>query len=165
MQFLLLPSVILSFVFIQIQINGQHHVPMSTCGLRLTQHKPLMTNAPTTSHWPWHAAIYRKVNESALEYICGGTVITSRAILTAGHCVSRDNEPIVTTKLSISLGRLNLGRDESTGQHFKVFLKFCSSYELTHFTGRWHYSTSKLHRYRFEQRHCSDSTCNWCNFQ
>lgn len=114
-------TVILLSVFTQ--INGKE-VIISTCGQRIPGSRPLMTNSPTTSQWPWHAAIYHRVDELAMDYKCGGSLISSNLIITAGHCVSRHNEPIDTAKVLVSLGRLNLGVNESSAQSFEVILVF-----------------------------------------
>lgn len=79
-----------------------------------------MVNARKANHFPWHAAIYHKDEEFVPHYQCGGTVIDSKSILTAGHCVSRQNVPINAAKIVVSLGRLNLAVHESSSQTFEV---------------------------------------------
>lgn len=117
-----LPSVavILLLSSTSIQIDGQH-IPISTCGRSLTAfYKPLIVNSLPTNHWPWHAAVYHLGGNNAPSYQCGGTVISSNTVLTAGHCVSLYNAPLDITKVFIALGRLNLAVNESTAQYLSV---------------------------------------------
>lgn len=102
-----------------IQINGLQ-IPTSSCGRLISDHKPLIRNSPLTSRWPWHAAIYHLDDSPIPSYQCGGTVISSKSVLTAGHCVSLYNAPLDTAKVSVALGRFNLAVDESSSQAFEV---------------------------------------------
>ncbi|EAT45513.1 AAEL003233-PA [Aedes aegypti] len=60
--------------------------------------------------WPWHAAIYQIRREGAV-YVCGGTMIDERFVVTAAQCVcdrasaaTLNNETIL-----VRMGVLNLG--------------------------------------------------------
>lgn len=106
-----------------IQIDGQQ-LPTSDCGRRLAKLKPLIVNSSSTSHWPWHAAIYHPGVNFVPSYQCGGTLVTSNSVLTAGHCVSENNVPLDTTVVKVVLGRLNLDVHESSSQAFEVCFLF-----------------------------------------
>lgn len=108
-----LTAMVLFFLFIG--ING-------LCGQLGPNFIPLMTNSSRARHWPWHAAIYHREYGSIDTYQCGGTVISSDSILTAAHCVSRNNEVMFSGDVSVSLGRLNLNASESSAQKFDVIL-------------------------------------------
>lgn len=114
---------LLLFVFIPIQ---SQQISRWTCGQRLVDHNPFITNSSPTHHWPWHAAIFHRVYTPVPDYKCGGTVISSNYILTAGHCVSEYNAPMETKKVSVSLGRLNLSANESSAQNIEVISFFFS---------------------------------------
>ena len=102
-----------------IQGDGQQ-ITATSCGQRLSEPIPLMIDAFNASHYPWHAAIYHKDDQFVPQYKCGGTLIDSLSILTAAHCVSRYNQPMDAAKIFVSLGRLNLGVNESSSQSFVV---------------------------------------------
>lgn len=102
------------------QIDGQ-----IKCGQRLIEPSELMVNTFPTNHWPWHAAIYHRGNKSVpVINQFGGTVIKSNLILTAAHCVCEHNEPLDASEILVSLGRSNLGADDSSSQNFEVNFDF-----------------------------------------
>ena len=87
----------------------------SICGQLSPRATPLIANSYNARHWPWHAAIYHDIDDSDPTYKCGGTVISSKSILTAAHCAKID-----ANKISVSLGRLNLAVVEKSAQTFRV---------------------------------------------
>ncbi|XP_037049511.1 CLIP domain-containing serine protease B15-like [Bradysia coprophila] len=87
-------------------------IDFSICGQLSLRPMPLMAHSYDRRHWPWHAAVYHHIDSNPT-YQCGGTVISSKAILTAAHCVQVE-------LISVSLGRLNLGVDENSAQTFQV---------------------------------------------
>lgn len=91
----------------------------SICGQLAPRATSLITNSYDAHHWPWHASIYHDIGDFDLSYECGGTVISSQAILTAAHCVQ-----IEANKISVSLGRPNLDSTEISAQTFLVSFLF-----------------------------------------
>lgn len=89
----------------------------ASCGQLRSTLIPLITNSYPTDHWPWHAAIYH-VDKAQRTYRCGGTLINSKTILTAAHCVLHYNEPLDASKILVYLGKLSLEEIESSGQSF-----------------------------------------------
>jgi len=59
------------------------------CGRRNVNPRPFIINGVRTnsSSWPWHAALFRRQGRS-IRYICGGSIISKSAVLTAAHCVA-----------------------------------------------------------------------------
>lgn len=112
-------TALLFLVFVQIH---RQEIIASTCGQRIPERMKLMTNATESNYWPWHAAIFHTKNQTVLKYKCGGTLINSNSIVTAGHCVSIKNVLIDENKFSVSLGRLNLGVNEISTQSFEVIV-------------------------------------------
>lgn len=122
MQSVTIIIVIVFFVFIQDDVQL---ITATICGQRMPI-KPLIWRGFEAKNFPWHAAIYHKDAKFAPHYKCGGTVIDSRLILTAAHCVSmsRYDRPMNVTKVLVELGRLNLDANEtSSSQSFEVI--FC----------------------------------------
>lgn len=117
------PAILVLFMSLVLPMDGEQIITW-TCGERLVDHRTFITNSYPTNHWPWHAAIFHRDDDSTMEYKCGGTVITSDSILTAGHCVSHYNEPLETRQVWVSLGRLNLGLNESSAQSLQVIFMF-----------------------------------------
>lgn len=108
--------VILLLVFVQIQQS----LTMN-CG-RLLSNRNALGGDDTEPfiHWPWLAAIFADGDKLGTAFICGGTVVTAKSVLTVAHIVAQYTEPSEKAKLSVSLGRLNLGISESWAQSFGV---------------------------------------------
>ncbi|KAJ0169879.1 hypothetical protein K1T71_014485 [Dendrolimus kikuchii] len=55
---------------------------------------------------PWHAGLYRK-NSEPFEQICGGTIVTSTAIISAAHCfwITKQIE-VLPRKYSVGVGKI-----------------------------------------------------------
>ncbi|XP_075219545.1 uncharacterized protein LOC142323596 [Lycorma delicatula] len=72
---------------------------------------PLITNGQNTSRgqWPWHIALY-KIEGIHLTYVCGGTLVTETAVITAAHCVTKKilDRPVDPDTLVVYLGKYHL---------------------------------------------------------
>ncbi|XP_075983908.1 uncharacterized protein LOC142981710 isoform X2 [Anticarsia gemmatalis] len=82
------------------------------CG-KVTMNKPipLVVNGTPTKEgqWPWQIALYQSQTVD-FKYICGGTLVSHRHVITAAHCVTKKNSHrIVNEKtLTVYLGKHNL---------------------------------------------------------
>ncbi|XP_023310719.1 limulus clotting factor C-like isoform X1 [Anoplophora glabripennis] len=91
--------------------SGQIGSKLSSCGTVATSPAALISYGQETwpGQWPWHAALYLS-RGIQLRYICGGTLISERHIVTAAHCVTtpQTNRIVNPTNLLIYLGKHKL---------------------------------------------------------
>uniref|UniRef100_A0A182R569 Peptidase S1 domain-containing protein n=1 Tax=Anopheles funestus TaxID=62324 RepID=A0A182R569_ANOFN len=89
------------------------------CGKRKINKMPLIVNGvrSVAGEWPWHAAIF-VVSKRSRDYLCGGTLISQRYILTAASCVAdwhHRKRPYV-----VQLGQHQLWESSLTGREVRV---------------------------------------------
>uniref|UniRef100_A0A2H8TEC5 CLIP domain-containing serine protease n=2 Tax=Melanaphis sacchari TaxID=742174 RepID=A0A2H8TEC5_9HEMI len=81
----------------------------TTCGIsNVTRIRIIGGNPAELGAWPWMAALgYQGTNKNnrALQWRCGGTLVTKTHVLTAAHCVYNINNARLTT---VRLGELDL---------------------------------------------------------
>lgn len=84
---------------------------------------PLIANGEESYHgqFPWHAAIYLS-DIGSLKYICGGSLVSMSAVVTAAHCVtlSKSKRLVSTEKLLVYLGKQNLQKWTGNEQDAKI---------------------------------------------
>ncbi|KPU75277.1 uncharacterized protein Dana_GF19315, isoform E [Drosophila ananassae] len=57
--------------------------------------------------WPWLAAIYVN-NLTSLDFQCGGTLVSGRAVISSAHCFEMFNSRYTANEVLVFLGRHNL---------------------------------------------------------
>lgn len=97
-------------------------IPPVSCGKRLVKHTPLIVDGHESQDgvWPWHASVFHVRLDWDIDYKCGGTLVSSNAILTASHCVYENGEPLIPERIVIQLGRSNLKTFGLNSKEFKV---------------------------------------------
>lgn len=93
----------------------------------MIEHKQLITNGLDAKEgdWPWHSAIYHTdENELAQSYKCGGTLISSTAVLTAAHCLYDFGRPIIAERVIVHTGKYDLALASMNTQQFKAHRLF-----------------------------------------
>ncbi|KAI2805029.1 hypothetical protein BLOT_004018 [Blomia tropicalis] len=86
----------------------------SNCGIKNGPSFGLIVGGEesTPNEWPWAIGIYRYGS-----FICGGSIINERYIMTAAHCVSRNGQTQPASSFQVLVGAHTLG---SSGKYFKV---------------------------------------------
>ncbi|XP_023717855.1 serine protease gd isoform X2 [Cryptotermes secundus] len=108
------------------------------CGTLIIRSNPLITHGEDTFHgqWPWHAALYLYVNRD-IRYMCGGSFVGTRSVITAAHCVTKKEKPIRPGDFIVYLGRYNLRNLNEEGSQNKdvILIHVHPSYNGTSTTG------------------------------
>lgn len=100
------------------------------CGIPvigLTQSLIVGGQSAGRGEWPWLVAFYRSKNGN-LEFICGGSLISSRYTLTAAHCIQDKGRdvPLSTQNALLFVGKHNLihwneeGFEKKGAKSFKI---------------------------------------------
>ncbi|KAJ0173272.1 hypothetical protein K1T71_011448 [Dendrolimus kikuchii] len=91
--------------------SNRHNEQQHQCGQVRLNANPLVVNGSPTlaGQWPWQIALYQTQTVDN-KYICGGTLVTRRHVITAAHCVTRRSSKRVVdpNTLTIYLGKHNL---------------------------------------------------------
>uniref|UniRef100_A0A2A4JC25 Peptidase S1 domain-containing protein n=1 Tax=Heliothis virescens TaxID=7102 RepID=A0A2A4JC25_HELVI len=83
------------------------------CGKVLLNKERLRSLKPSATlegQWPWQIALYQQQTSVDFKYICGGTLVSKRHVITAAHCVTKKGSARVVNKntLTVYLGKHNL---------------------------------------------------------
>lgn len=74
---------------------------------------PLVTHGTVSERgqFPWHGALYRST-VTELKYLCGATLISRRASITAAHCVTleKSSKPVDAGSLLLYFGKIDLSK-------------------------------------------------------
>ncbi|XP_066603122.1 venom serine protease Bi-VSP-like [Prorops nasuta] len=103
--------------------NGSYYGPLMppNCGYSDNEHGRVVGGVPAElGAWPWIAALgYRNTrNPQQPKWLCGGTLISSRHVITAAHCVYRRNDLYV-----VRLGDLDLASNNDGAQPIDILIE------------------------------------------
>ncbi|XP_073948008.1 uncharacterized protein isoform X2 [Choristoneura fumiferana] len=91
---------------------GNNNNAQAQCGKVIRNNpNPLVVNGRPTleGQWPWQIALYHTQTVDN-KYICGGTLVSRRHVITAAHCVTRKGSSRIVNPntLTVFLGKHNL---------------------------------------------------------
>lgn len=122
-----------------IELNGVDKCPLCGKRMEITDSAAMVSGGHLSNvvKWPWHASVYT-ITLGSFAYKCGGTMIQSKAVITAGrmnssgqlicmlirlvfvaHCVSENNKKLGEHILQVGFGENKLMTD--TGLRSNVF--------------------------------------------
>lgn len=80
-----------------------HH---AGCGMRPSVSPIVGGYDAEPNSWPWQVALFQRGKRDPTKhyFICGGSILNRRFILTAAHCVVRDDGPLKPEMLSVKVG-------------------------------------------------------------
>ncbi|XP_039314707.1 uncharacterized protein LOC105194836 [Solenopsis invicta] len=79
-------------------------------------------NRPNITEFPWHASLYRNVNEQK-QFFCGATIIQENLLITAAHCVYDESTRKLIQAKSIYVLTGNIFRDYDHPAHDQRIVK------------------------------------------
>ncbi|XP_066251859.1 uncharacterized protein [Euwallacea similis] len=79
------------------------------CGKPITTNQ-LIVNGETVPRgaYPWLVAIFRQLENLSLSYICSGSLISDRHVVTAAHCVKLEYRRVKPNEIVCIFGKLNI---------------------------------------------------------
>ncbi|KDR22457.1 serine protease gd-like [Zootermopsis nevadensis] len=103
-------------------INRTEPTTDHECGISLKASIPLVVNGTPTrkGEWPWLVAMFVKSTSPGLKFQCGGSLLSTKVVLTAGHCIKPKDRPEVKAEfIVLFVGKHNLQEWAETNSQAK----------------------------------------------
>ncbi|XP_052842741.1 melanization protease 1-like isoform X2 [Drosophila gunungcola] len=107
------------FVFFLLRQGTKSQFLEPDCGLSGITNKITFGHDAVHGSNPWMAFIYRTVNQSTTEFVCGGTLIHKQLVLTAAHCIVNDEILAVRLGAYYSLDSISTSMDYAVNKAFR----------------------------------------------
>ncbi|CAL1278303.1 unnamed protein product [Larinioides sclopetarius] len=94
--------------------NGKPTFLPDDCGSSIFAHNRVIGGQKSEKgSWPWMAVILRVKRNGSKRYDCGGVLVTARHVITAAHCVVKQNTNIPTDpkRLMVKVGAYDLSNE------------------------------------------------------
>ncbi|XP_039298380.1 serine protease gd [Nilaparvata lugens] len=118
------PNIIPNGAATRINLGPEYVEDNEECG-RAIKVNPLIIGGSSIERgsWPWLVAVYM-IDALGIKFHCSGTLITSKHVITAAHCVSHDSTGVLTEdSVFIYLGKFNLKQWTEPGSVLKPATK------------------------------------------
>lgn len=109
---------VLKAIFVLFLATESFISAQKSCGIA-GESMPFIINGSDSKQgaWPWIAAIFKVKTNS---FMCGGTLIATDIVITAGHCIQPKNnndrtQPIHPTEIVVKLGKYDLSLENERG--------------------------------------------------
>ncbi|CAG9837834.1 unnamed protein product [Diabrotica balteata] len=101
--------IILAFTFgstYQNEIENHQNwniIPTKTCGYSVNDQRRIVNGKPAKlNQFPWMAQIFYKRKNNTDAFLCGGSLINNRYVVTAAHCITDFKEKINIVRIGIN---------------------------------------------------------------
>ncbi|XP_058815970.1 uncharacterized protein LOC131679283 [Topomyia yanbarensis] len=94
------------------------------CGQRVVLTRELVHfgNQSRSGEWPWHVALFHRMNRASPSYACGGTILSKNYVVTAAHCTYPQSRvrPLKAAEVLVRAGIANIQQLEHSLQQMAV---------------------------------------------
>ncbi|XP_068631430.1 venom protease-like [Battus philenor] len=127
---------------------------LNVCGRRTLEHSELSSvrTYAKAGDWPWHVALLLKdITTNTSQYRCGGNIISTTAVLTAGHCLSINGFTVEPSRVIIIAGVSNITDMNQLGRQERIATRIIIHPAFIHEQATSDLAIVKVEDFRFTQ--------------